>query len=176
AAEIRGACDVRFLGTSTLHDFNGTGKCLPFAATLERAPGGGSVLPLVKLDVPVGGMDTENDSRDREMRKMFRDEQHPFIHASARDVDIDAVRRRMKEDAAGKAPLDVFLEIRGMERKIAASAGGLKEEGNRVSFDVEFPVSLKQFGLKAPSVLGLIRVGDRVLVKASFRVEIQETP
>jgi hypothetical protein len=176
AAEIRGTCDVRFLGTSTLHDFHGTGKCAEFAAPLERSAGSASVLRLVKLDVPVGTMDTENDSRDKEMRKMFQADRHPVIHALARDIDTDAVRRRMKEDAAGKAALDVILEIRGVERKVAAAASGLKEEGNRVSFDVEFPVSLKDFGLKPPSVLGLIRVGDRVTVKASFRVEIAEKP
>lgn len=176
AAEIRGNCDVRFLGTSTLHGFGGTGKCAQFTAPLNTASGEVGVLPLVKLEVPVAGMDTGNDGRDHEMRKMFRSDEHPVIHASARDIDTDAVRKRMKEDPAGKAPLDILLEIRGQERRIAAAASGLKEEGNRVSFDVEFPVSLKEFGLKPPSVLGLIRVGDRVTVKASFRVEIAEKP
>ena len=176
AAEIRGECEVRFEVTATLHDFSGSGKCLPFSAPLERTPGGDNVLPLVAVAVPVAGMETGNGGRDKDMRKMFEADRHPDIHASARGIDADALRRRMREDPAGKAPLEVVVAIRGVERKVQASAGAYKEEGNRLSFEIGFPVSLKEFMLKAPSAFGLIRVADRVVVNASFTVEIVEDP
>jgi polyisoprenoid-binding protein YceI len=94
----------------------------------------------------------------------------------ARDVDADMVREQMRKDPGGKAALEVTLAIRGVERKIQATVLNWKEDGDRVSFDVEFPVSLKEFDLKAPSVLGFIRVKDRVVVKATFALAVQGTP
>ena len=176
AAEIRGVCEVRFEASVTLHDFSGGGKCLPFTAPLDRTPGGDNVLPLVAVTLPVAGMETGNGGRDKDMRKMFEADRHPDIHASARGIDADALRRRMRENPAGKASLEIVVAIRGAERKVQASVGAYKEEGNRLSFEIGFPVSLKEFGLKAPSVLGLFRVADGVLVKASFTIEIVEGP
>ncbi|TFG58823.1 MAG: hypothetical protein E4H29_05360, partial [Deltaproteobacteria bacterium] len=39
-ATIRGACDVAFLITSTLHDVPGSARCLPFATVLSRDAAG----------------------------------------------------------------------------------------------------------------------------------------
>ncbi|MBF8259099.1 MAG: YceI protein, partial [Actinobacteria bacterium] len=56
SATIRGACDVAFLVTSTLHDFPGSARCLPFEAVLARGTAGDPVIPSVEVEVPVGGM------------------------------------------------------------------------------------------------------------------------
>jgi hypothetical protein len=41
-----------------------------------------------------------------------------------------------------------------------------------VTFDMEFPVSLKEYDLKPPApFFGAIRVGDRIVVHAAFRLE-----
>jgi hypothetical protein len=176
AAEVRGTCEVSFTASSTLHDFSGTGRCLPFSAPLRRTPAGRSILPLVEVEVPVSGMKTGIESRDGKMRAMFQADRHPGIRAAARDVDTDALRERMRADREGKAPLEISLAIRGVERKVAAVAGNLKEEGGRVSFEIEFPVSLKEFELEAPAVLGVIRVADRVVVKGVFALEVSEGP
>jgi hypothetical protein len=176
AGEIRGTCDVRFLGTSTLHDFSGTVRSKPFTAPLSVDVAGKSILPSVEVEFPVAEMRTGNDSRDQKMREMFQSDRHPLIRAVARDVDADKVRDRLRKDPGGKTPLEVTLVIRGVERKVQATAGNWKEEGDRVSFEVEFPASLREFDLKAPSVLGLIRVGDRVVVKGTFALTVQGTP
>ena len=63
-----------------------------------------------------------------------------------------------------------------MERKVRATASNLKESGERVGFDLEFPVSLREFDLKAPSVLGIIRVGDKVSVHAAFSLAVSRSP
>jgi len=176
SATIGGACDVAFVVTSTLHDVPGSGRCLPFEAVLARDATGRTVLPVVEVDVPVAGMDTRNKSRDEQMREMFRSDRFPRIHAAAQDVDVERLRKEMGKGREGKAPLDLLLRIGEVERKIRATAGNLTESGDRVTFDLEFPVSLREFGLKAPSVLGIIRVGDKVSVKAAFTLTVSGHP
>jgi len=176
SATIRGACDVAFLVTSTLHDFPGSARCLPFEAVLARDAAGRQVIPSVEVEVPVAGMDTRNKSRDGQMQEMFRSDRFPRIHAAARDVDVDRLRVELGKGHEGKAPLDLLLRIRDVERKIPATASNLKESGDRVTVDLEFPVSLAEFDLKAPSVLGIIRVGDKVSVKATVTLTVSGLP
>jgi polyisoprenoid-binding protein YceI len=176
AGEIRGGCEFRFLATSTLHDFAGTGRCLPFSAPLVRDAEGGERISLVEIEVPVAEMTTGVGARDRKMREMFEVGRYPVIRASARDVDVDALLRVMEGDAEANAPLEITLAIRGVERTAAATVSRLKSEGNRVTFDIAFPVSLEGFGLRAPSFLGIVRVGDQVAVSGSFGLHVTPDP
>lgn len=175
-ARILGGCDVAFLVTSTLHDFPGSARCLPFEAVLARDAAGRQVIPSVEVEVPVAGMDTRNKSRDGQMREMFRSDRFPRIHAAVQDVDVDRLREEMGKGHEGKAPLQLLLRIRDVERKVHATAGNLKDSGDRVTFELEFPVSLGEFDLKAPSVLRIIRVGDKVSVKATFTLTVSRSP
>jgi len=175
-ATIRGACDVAFLITSTLHDVPGSARCLPFAAVLARDAAGRQVIPTVEVDVPVAGMDTRNTTRDGKMREMFLSERFPRIHAAAHDIDVERLRVETGKGREGVASIDLLLRIRDVERKVRATAGNLKESGERVTFDLEFPVSLGEFDLKPPSVLGIIRVGDKVSVKATFTLTVSRSP
>jgi hypothetical protein len=176
SATIRGACDVAFLVTSTLHDVSGAARCLPFAAVLARDTAGRRVIPSVEVEVPVASMDTRNKSRDGQMREMFRFDRFPRIHASAREVDVDRLRVEIEKGREGDASIYLLLRIRDVERKVRATASNLKESGERVTFDLGFPVSLGEFDLKAPSVLGIIRVGDKVSVKATFTLTVSVSP
>ena len=176
SATIRGACDVAFLVTSTLHDVPGSARCLPFSAVLARDAAGRQVIPSVEVEVPVAGMDTRNRSRDGQMREMFRSERFPRIHASAQDVDVERLRAETGKGREGNPSIDLLLRIRDRERKVRATASNLKETGGQVTFDLEFPVSLGEFDLKAPSVLGIIRVGDTVSVKANFTLTVIRSP
>jgi len=175
-ATIRGACDVAFLITATLHDVPGSVRCLPFGATIARDAAGRQVIPTVEVDVPVAGMDTRNTTRDGKMREMFRSERFPRIHAAAHDVDVERLRVETGKGREGNASIDLLLRIRDVERKVRATASNLKESGEQVTFDLEFPVSLGEFDLKAPSVLGIIRVGDKVSVKATFTLTVIRSP
>lgn len=175
-AEIRGACDVAFLVTSTLHDVPGSARCLPFTAVLARDAAGREVIPSVEVEVPVAGMDTRNRSRDGQMREMFLSERFPRIRAAATNVDVERIRAEARKGRGEEPSIDLLLRIRDVERRVRATAGNLKESGERVTFDIEFPVSLREFDLKAPSVLGIIRVGDRVSVKANFTLTVIRSP
>ena len=176
SARFDGACDITFLATSTLHDVSGSARCQPFTVLIARDATGKEVLSSVEVAVPVAGMDTRNRSRDGQMREMFRSEWFPRILASAQDVDVGRLRVAMGKGPGGKAPIDLLLRIRDVERRVRATASNLKESGERVTFDLEFPVSLGEFGLKAPSVLGIIRVGDKVSVKAAFTLSVSRSP
>ncbi len=169
---IRGSCDVAFLITSTLHDVPGSARCLPFAAVLARDAAGRQVIPSVEVEVPVAGMDTRNRSRDVQMREMFLSERFPRIHAAAHDVDVERLRAETGKGREGIGTIDLLLRIRDRERMVRATASNLKESSDRVTFDLEFPVSLGEFDLKAPSVLGIIRVGDKVSVKANVTLTV----
>ena len=176
SATLLGACDVAFLVTATLHDVSGSARCLPFAAVLARDTAGRQILPTVEVEVPVASMDTRNKSRDGKMREMFLSERFPRIHAAAHDVDVERLRGEIGKGRDGKAPLDLLLRIRDVERKVRATASNLKESGERVTFDLDFPVSLREFDLKAPSVLGIVRVGDAVSVRTTFTLTVSRSP
>jgi polyisoprenoid-binding protein YceI len=176
SATILGGCDVAFLVTSTLHDVPGSARCLSFEAVLARDAAGRQVIPSVEVEVPVAGMDTRNKSRDGQMREMFQSERFPRIHAAAQDVDVERLRVETGKGRDGDASIDLLLRIRDVERKVRATASNLKESGEQVTFDLEFPVSLGEFDLKAPSVLGIIRVGDKVSVKATFTLTVSRRP
>ncbi len=169
--EIQGTCLLRFMGISTLHDFSGTVRCRPFSADLVKSVNGGTEVPVVEVDVPVDEMETGNGTRDGQMRKMFQSGRFPRIHGTVKEIDVDRIRRESEKEGGGKASFDLSLRIRDVERNIRADVTGLREEGSTVSFDVEFPVSLGEFGLKAPSFLGIFRVRDKVTVTGNVMLE-----
>ncbi len=171
-SSIRGVCDVAFLVTATLHDVPGSARCLPFTAVLARDAAGRQVIPNVEVDVPVAGMDTRNATRDGKMREIFLSERFPRIHAAAHDVDVERLRAEIGKGREGDASIDLVLRIRDVERKVRATASNLKESGEQVTFDLEFTVPLGEFDLTPPSVLGIIRVGDNISVKAAFTLTV----
>ena len=171
-----GECDIAFLVASTLHDVPGSARCQPFPVRIAHDPSGKEVIPVVEVEVPVAAMDTRNKSRDRQMREMFLSDRFPRIRGEARDVDVERIRVEIGKGRGGNVPIDLLLRIRDVERKVRATASNLRESGERVTFDLEFPVSLGEFGLKAPSVLGIIRVGDKVSVKVTFTLTVSRSP
>lgn len=172
AGEIKGTCSLRFAGVSTLHDFTGAVRCQPFSADLETDPDGGTRIPRVEVDVPVREMDTGNHTRDGQMREMFQSDRYPVIHGTVRKIDVDGIRRKIGKEGGGKAFFDLTLRIRDVERTVHAAVTNFREEGSRVGFDVEFPISLADFGLEAPSFLGIFRVRDKVTVTGNVRLEV----
>ena len=172
AGEIRGTCLLRFQGVSTLHDFSGTVSCQPFSADLVKSAAGGTEIPGVEVDVLVDGMDTGNGTRDGQMREMFESDRFPRIHGTVRAIDVDRIRQDLRFGGGGMDPVDLTLRIRDVERTIRAAVTNLREEGDRVGFDVTFSVSLGEFGLNAPSVLGIIRVRDKVAVTGNVWLKV----
>jgi hypothetical protein len=172
AGEIQGTCLLRFRGVSTLHEFSGTVRCQPFSADLRETDAGGMWIRGVEVDVMVDGMDSGNRIRDGQMREMLESDRFPRIHGTVREIDVAGIRRAVRVGKGGTASFDLALRIRDVERTIRAAVTNLREEGDQVGFDVEFPVSLEEFGLKAPSFLGMFRVRDKVTVRGNVRLKV----
>lgn len=172
AGEWKGSCDIRFRGTSTLHDFTGNVRCQPFQVGIDDVAAGKTIVPGAEVAVLAGEMDTGNKSRDRQMRKMFQNDKFPRIRGIFRKIDPENLRQELRRGPDGRAPLDFTLKIRDIERPVRAVASNFREAEGRISFDVEYPVSLKDFQLDPPSpFFGLVRVDDKVMVKTAVRLE-----
>lgn len=162
ATEMPGNCKVEFFGSSTLHDFEGTGLCKPFALQLDSEATGRAGVP-GGIRVEVSSMQTGNSARDEKMRDMFQAGSWPVISAAVTDVDFVPVLTRLRQ--GGEEPFTFTLRIRDVERTVSGRISHAGFEGENLAFDLDFELSLKAFGLKPPGVLGIIRVSDAVRVR-----------
>ncbi len=163
ATNYHGNCTVVFEGSSTLHDFNGKGSCEPFIAS-ENA----GVLTVPELTVAVSDMDTDNSSRDNKMRKMFEAEKFPLIKGMSAPISLSDIRKTLEENVNSTTTLLFQLKIRDMEKPVIAVLQNIVETEGIITADLTFTLSLADYQLKAPSVLGIIRVGDSIKVTTSF--------
>lgn len=171
AETLSGECEIRFVGTSTLHDFTGTVRCQPFTVDVVDVAGAGKTIPTVEIAVPVEEIDTKNGKRDKQMREMFQYDKFPHIRGALKDVDADNIRKEIAKGPGRTGSVEFTLRIRDIERAIRTVIRNFRETPERVTFDAEFPVSLKAFGLVPPTVFfGAVRVGDTVTVNAAFRL------
>jgi hypothetical protein len=171
AQDYEGACDIRLLITSTLHDITGRVRCRPFPVTVVDDGNGKRGIPRVDVIIPVDEIDTGNKTRDRQMREMFWSDRFPWIRGVFEDIDPDAFRERILSSPEGRATLDMILRVRNIGRPAQAVVSNFREEDGSVVFDAEFPVSLKAYALEPPTVLFFIRVGDTVTVNTTARLE-----
>ena len=153
----RGAADVKFRGYSTLHNFEGTVKQVPLKVTVT----GGEKDRVVSAtsNVEVKDMSTAHEGRDKNMMTMFQQAKHRFIQV---EVD-DAKEQTLRPPGGGAGEMPVKITIAGTTGTISAKVTNVVEAETRGSFDLSFPVSLKQFKLDPPKSLGgLVKVRDNV--------------
>ncbi len=167
AADLAGSCRIQFYGDSTLHGFSGTAACEPFALRPIAPAADSFQLAGTEIQVAVAGMDTDNDSRDNKMYDMFGAADHPFIIGRIRDFDASDLLTQLEK--GGRLSFD--LVIRDRAQAVQANVTDLTREPGRVTFSASFPVSLKAYDLKAPGVLGIIRVADEVRVVVAVVLE-----
>lgn len=144
---------IRFAGTSTLHDFGGELPSQPFALVLSNGTWSASA------DVLSGRMATASEGRDRNMHRMLATNDFPQIHGEVALAPVPA----------GNNPVTnavLLLTIRNQTNAVPVSIRDWKESRQDIRFHASWNVSLKQYGLKAPSVAGIVRVGDRVRLEA----------
>jgi len=149
-------CAVAFSGSSTLKDFTGT--LPPVTTQLESAAAPGHWN--VDLLVPIAAVDTGSSSRDARLRELFRTSE---IRVSLEDLDPAAVRSEHR--------LRGTLTLAGRTREFVATLANWKEDEHGASFDASGTISLADFGLPAPTVLGVIRVADTIEVSAHVEVD-----
>jgi hypothetical protein len=158
---------IHFHGTSTLHDFDGLVKPLPFTAVLHENPETGALQLSAAADVRVQNMSTQHEKRDQNMMRML-DEPHFKIISGMVDHAV------LPDDREGEAPLRI--SIHNVEQNVMAHIDSWELQEDQLTCRMRFPVSLKAFDLKAPSVLGIIRVGDTVDVECIVEGQLNEIP
>ncbi len=158
ADRVEGSIEITFLGTTTLHDFEGTAA--PIRIATETQPDGKWA---GEVSVPVATLDTGIDARDAKLRAMLDAPRHPEIRGRLRDVDAEQVRRN--------GVLPFLLRIRDVERPVQAKISRWQQDDERhARFDADFDVSLAEFGLEAPRVL-IVSVDDGVHVTVHVTLE-----
>jgi hypothetical protein len=161
-AEWNGTCQSVFAVSVTMDSFVGHAPTEPFTVADGTA---------TLVDVQVKNLDTGKKGRTEAMLKMFDAEKNPIIHASAPSAAMLA----LKPNETNELPIQ--LTISGVTNEEKASLSNFKEVDGKRTFDVSFPVSVKSFGLKAPSMmLGTISVKDIVKVTAHVTLENKSVP
>lgn len=171
AAEMSGSCHIQFFGESTLHGFEGQVACQPFVLADGSQSMPGQENHAESISVRVAEMDTDNASRDKKLRTMFQSEAYPLIQGLFANIDADQVVSRLQAAGETSETLNFDLNIREITLPIQAAIRDLKVAAEKVSFSLQFPLSLASFQLEPPSVLGFIRVNDKVQVEV--RVVLQ---
>jgi hypothetical protein len=166
--DVQGRCEIRFFGSSTLHDFSGEVSARPFRLTPHFDAADGRMWWTGSIAVAVADMDTGIERRDRKMRAMFDADRFPHIGADLADVGSAALARAR---SGVESDFDFSLTIRETRRPVTAKISNWTEAAGRASFEAEFELSLESFGLEVPPVLGLIRVGDAVRVRAQVSLD-----
>ncbi len=157
-AEWMGTCQADFAVGVTMDSFVGHVTTAPFAF----AEDGGTT----SVDVQIKNMDTGKKGRNEEMWKMFGADKFATIRAVVPSVGVVNLK------AATTNELSFQLAISGQTNEVKGVLTNFKEADGKRMFDAAFPVSLKAFGLKAPSMMfGAIKVADVVKVTAHVALE-----
>jgi hypothetical protein len=158
----KGRADITFSGTSTLHDWSGKVAAQPFLTRVSTDSGGRPVRVQSSVRIEAAGMDTAEPRRDENMRKAMRTSEHPLITA-----EIDVPADKIASDLRTPKQLPMTLTLLGKPLQVTGAVSSFKQQDGRITFDLDFPLSMKAGGISVPSVLYFIRVGDVVKIHAS---------
>jgi len=166
-----GACSITFKGDSTLHDFAGTVAADPFTLTVNDPEDHEKTSLDAKIDVSVAKMDTKEEKRDENLRASLDAARHPVISVVLDHVKIADTRPQWQGRLPKSSVVPFDLKILGKTGKHTGKVTSWNEKSGTVTMVVAFPVSLKAYGIKVPSVLGVIRVKDTIEVEATLTLK-----
>jgi polyisoprenoid-binding protein YceI len=166
-AQWKGAASITFAGTSTLHDWSGTVNAQPFITTIGMTDADKPESIKAKVEVKTAEMDTQEPKRDENMRKAMRAVDFPLVIG-----DFDTQFSQLNS-GSGTSPqvLPFNLTILGKTQSATGTISNWKQKGDSASFELDFDVSMKAYGIKVPSVMLVIRVGDVVKVHAKVTLK-----
>jgi len=168
-----GSCEIQFFATSTKRDFSGSADARAFLLTRHDDASGGPGWWSASVEVAVTDLLTGWDERDRDMHWMFDANVFPSIFAEFPHIASEAYESERLDEAP---PLEFRLTIRDVTRQMSAKISHWVRSGDRASFDAEFDVSTSSFQLQVPTLLGFLRVGDIVTVRAHIEIgRLRET-
>lgn len=164
-ADFSGSARLAFEGDSTLHAFHGHAATEDIRVHLDPSTNAAAATWDAAGAIPVLTLSTDHEKRDSNMYAMLHADAFPKVAAVLEDVPVP-------DGGPVQAPLR--LRICSCEATVPATVSEWVQTGDGLTFRLQFEVSLSQFGLKPPSVLGLIKVAD--LVKVDCVVETEAAP
>lgn len=153
-----GTGTISFKGFSTLHNFEGQGNVQPFTLRIGAGAKGGGEWSAA-ADLPVSTLNSGSRSRDTEMYKMFGGDSFPMIHG-------EVTKAPVPEGGSGEVTMQ--LRIRDQEHPVRIAITNWTQDKDTIQFHGAGQVSLSQYGLQPPSVMGMMRVKDTVVLEAQF--------
>lgn len=169
-----GTCKATFHGTSTLHDFSGTVAAEPFTVTTSELGDVSNARANGQIQVKVAKMDTDNKKRDAKMHKSLDESSFPVITVSVKDLKASATKPIMNKALPQPAVIPFTMSLKGRNHSMIAKVSDWRYTDDEISCKITFPVSLAKVGIKPPSVLGVVKVGDGILVKANLSLKHKE--
>lgn len=163
----KGSADITFAGTSTLHAWSGMVKAQPFVTAVGGTDATQPSSIKSEVEVKVADMDTKEPKRDENMRKAMRMADFPLVTA---DIDTE-FSRLIPGIGTDPQVLPMQLTLLGKSHSVVGMISNWKQKGDKASFDLDFEVSMKACGIRVPSVMLVIRVGDVVKVHAKVTLE-----
>lgn len=159
----QGSAAAEYAVKATMDSFVGKVKSEPIALA-----DGATEFPVTFL---ITKMDSDKKKRDLEMQHMFKAEEHPEIVGKA---DAEAILGLQAADA--NAELPISLTISGKTQEVPAKISDVKLADGQLTFTAYLEISLKSFGLKPPSIMKIINVGDVVKVTTKFTLTQDAAP
>lgn len=161
-----GTADILFNGASTLHSWSGRVAPEPFAATVVMDDKGQPKKLSAVVQMKAVKMDTANTDRDTKMHKVMRVLDHPLIRGEFKDVPFSSIM----PDGKTPAKLPFTLALVGKMHQVEGVISNWKLKDKVATFDLDFDLSLKNCGIKVPSVLLIVRVGDTIKLHATVKL------
>ena len=141
-----GRSRVEFTARSTGHDFEGWTGGIKGRMTIDRERV--SVAAPIEVVIPVLSLTTGIPARDHAMQHMFHADRFPDIRYT-----VTAIR----PIGEGKYRLDGALLIAGVSKPLSIDTDGVFE-GETVTVTGRAPLTVTDFGLRPPSMLGFMSV------------------
>lgn len=157
AQSLEATCEITFSGSSGLGTWTGRVPALRVRPT----PAAGGHWNAV-IEIPIESLEDGNKPRDAQLHAMFESRKWPTLRAELRDFDPLEVEKTSK--------IPVELTIRDQKRRLEATVSRWHVLGGRTEFEADVSVSLEDFALEAPSMLGLSKVNDEVEIHARVAV------
>ena len=165
----QGSCDIRFAGTSTLHDFSGTVSAEPFQVKVSGLDDPATAKMAAVVKVKAANMDTAKPKRDKKMHDAMDVTTFTEVSVTLPKTMNTAITKPVMENSQPRPTQIPFaLTIMGNDQQMLGTVSDWKHNNGIASFKVSFSVSLKASGIAVPAVLGVIRVGDEVKVVATL--------
>jgi len=157
---------ISFDGTSTLHSWGGKVTAKPFVTAVTTDAAGNPTRVEATVKVEVAKMDTAEADRDEKMRESMQAAAHPLI-IGVIDTPFSAIR----QGDATPSTLPLKLTLLGKTQTIIGKISNWQHRGDKATFDLDFDLSLKKSGIKVPTILLFIKVGDTIKVHAAVSLK-----